>query len=421
VVYRRAAVGLGLFALCAGALTLGRLLRQADLDANPSVWSGALMISALLSFTIAANVVVRFRGTGSRVPLLLGLTLAVTGILHLSGIFELYRHLPAGAEIHRVPLSWMAAQLLLGMVFFSATVLGDRLPWPRDPSRSVFAVLAVVLALLGVIAAALLILPNEPPIYPGRLVPRPWDLLPALIFLGAVVVLRRNTGGEGFAFDAVLVWVAGLNCTSHLIASQSGNLLDAPAATAQLTSTLGYVVLLGATLLDNARMFGQVRTLAMSDSVTGLANYRHLVNTLETELERTGRTGRPFAVLLLDLDGLKRINDKYGHLTGTRALCRVAHVLRLHCRAIDTAARYGGDEFALVLPETRLRNAQSVAERISTRLADDPETPRLSVSVGIATFPESGTSVHDLLEAADRALYENKARGKRMRAGRSKK
>ncbi len=139
---------------------------------------------------------------------------------------------------------------------------------------------------------------------------------------------------------------------SHLIASQSAHLLDASAGVAELVNATSYMVLLGATLLDNARLFRQVRTLAISDSLTGLANYRRLVDILQSELERSGRTNRPFSVLLMDLDGLKRINDRYGHLIGSRALCRVAAILRLNCRSIDTAARYGGDEFALVLPET---------------------------------------------------------------------
>src|SRR5207249_1236467 len=142
------------------------------------------------------------------------------------------------------------------------------------------------------------------------------------------------------------VW---LNVAAQLAAAQSARLMDAPFVFAQGLMVLGYTVALGGALLDNARLFERVRHMAVSDPLTGLANYRRLLDVLENETERTDRSGRPFAVLLLDLDGLKAINDSYGHLVGSRAICRVADILRIHCRAIDTAARYGGDEFALVL------------------------------------------------------------------------
>jgi diguanylate cyclase (GGDEF)-like protein len=163
-----------------------------------------------------------------------------------------------------------------------------------------------------------------------------------------------------------------------------------------------------------------VRTLAISDSLTGLANYRHLVDVLQSELERSGRTNRPFSVLLMDLDGLKKINDRHGHVIGSRALCRVATILRLNSRSIDTAARYGGDEFALVLPETHPIAAQQVVTRILNCLEADEEVPQLSISIGVATFPKSGSTVQQLLEYADRALYamkEQTKRGKRQGAG----
>ncbi len=160
------------------------------------------------------------------------------------------------------------------------------------------------------------------------------------------------------------------------------------------------------------QIFRQVRILAISDSLTGLANYRRLVDVLQSELERSGRTNRSFSVLLMDLDGLKRINDRYGHLSGSQALCRVSSILRLNCRSIDTAARYGGDEFALVLPETKEFAAQQVADRIRHCLSAEQEAPRLSLSIGIATFPQCGNTVQHLLEYADRALYEMKSESK---------
>jgi len=112
--------------------------------------------------------------------------------------------------------------------------------------------------------------------------------------------------------------------------------------------------------------------------------------------------------LLLDLDGLKKINDTYGHLVGSEALCRLANILRIHCRAIDTAGRYGGDEFVLVLPETEFGAARRVADRISERLRTDGDEPPVSVSAGIAVYPQDGRTMDELFGMADRALYAKK-------------
>src|SRR5208282_3566498 len=160
---------------------------------------------------------------------------------------------------------------------------------------------------------------------------------PAAIFLIAVVWYRRRLHNDGTAFDRAIFSAAVLNLAAQIAASQSERLLDTPFLLAQSFTVISYTVALGGALLDNARLFEQVRHLAVSDPLTGLANYRKLLDVLENETERTDRTERPFAVLLLDLDGLKKINDTYGHLTGSRALCRIADILRFYCRAIDTA------------------------------------------------------------------------------------
>jgi len=165
---------------------------------------------------------------------------------------------------------------------------------------------------------------------------------------------------------------------------------------------------LAAEVTEHKRADERVRNLAVSDPLTGLANYRQLVEALDTEIKRFGRNERQFVVLLLDLDGLKEINDVYGHIVGSRALCRLADMLRLYSREMDTAARYGGDEFVLILPETDAEAARLVAQRISRRLAEDGEEPKISVSIGMAVHPGDGETVNEILGAADRDLYREK-------------
>lgn len=152
----------------------------------------------------------------------------------------------------------------------------------------------------------------------------------------------------------------------------------------------------------------QALHLARHDALTGLANYREFMDRLEREVLRAERSQRSFTLLLLDLDDLKRINDLQGHLAGNRALRRLATVLSEHCRSTNLAARYGGDEFAVVLIDSDRGIAQNVAQRIEDRLRNDQEKPPLSVSIGIGVYPDDGRSPEELIEAADQRLYHRK-------------
>jgi diguanylate cyclase (GGDEF)-like protein len=268
------------------------------------------------------------------------------------------------------------------------------------------------MALVGTVAyaagALYLLFAREPEVRALGPVMQPLELLPAFLYLLAAAAFHQRLKTTSSGLDKALALMAWMNVGAHVVHMVSAQVLDGPFTLAQILRVSSYAVVLGGTLLDNSRLFLQVRHLAISDPLTGLANYRHLIDVLESEIERSGRTGREFSVLLLDLDGLKGVNDRHGHLVGSRALQRLADVLRVHSRAVDTPARYGGDEFALVMPETGGPAAHRVAGRIRERLASQSEQPGISVSIGVAVYPTSGVTAERLLIAADEALYAMK-------------
>jgi len=164
----------------------------------------------------------------------------------------------------------------------------------------------------------------------------------------------------------------------------------------------------GIDVTDRKKNEDEVRHQATHDALTGLANYGGFVDTLEREVRRAERIHHSFALLLLDLDELKRINDQFGHLAGNRALKRLSDVIQEHCRATDVAARYGGDEFAVVLIDADPGMARQIADRVDHALRGQGEQPALSVSIGISVYPEDGRTAQELLETADKHLYMRK-------------
>ncbi|MFL5757216.1 MAG: diguanylate cyclase [Chloroflexota bacterium] len=166
--------------------------------------------------------------------------------------------------------------------------------------------------------------------------------------------------------------------------------------------------------LENARLYENARNLADRDPLTGFYNHRYLHERLGEEVVRARRTNRPLSVLMLDLDEFKLVNDTFGHLFGDRVLVHVAERVRSTLRGSDVAARYGGDEFAVILPDTDASAARNVAERIVRMLADTPfradgRTPvPVLASIGVATHPDDGRTATDLIAAADRALFRSK-------------
>src|SRR5204862_3820773 len=392
-------------------------LRRIALQPDAILQGYLQVISGLLAFVFAAVTLVRFQGTQDRISLILGAGFLLSGaVLTATSIlfFQIFPEAPL--RILWAPLAWWLGRIVLALLLVVALLVEHFLPRSRHPRREIAGALLTVVAVTYVVSAALRRLPPEVSRHPSAFFPYPEQLLPGAIFLVSLIWFRRRLSVEDSAFDRTIYAATWLNLAAQLSAAQSTRLLDAPFVFAQALMVLGYTVALCGALLDNARLFEQVRHLAVSDPLTGLANYRRLLDVLENETERTNRTGRPFALLLLDLDGLKRINDSHGHLVGSRAICRVADTLRVNCRAIDTAARYGGDEFALVLPETEQDEAERVVQRIHTVMAEDKEQPPLSANIGISIYRGDGERIERLLSEADEHPYAEKAKRNRKLA-----
>lgn len=168
----------------------------------------------------------------------------------------------------------------------------------------------------------------------------------------------------------------------------------------------------------------RLRSLAYRDALSGLYNHRYFYEQLSHEVERAQRYGHPLSVVMLDMDNFKLVNDSYGHVMGDQLLSLVGQIVDTHVRATDVAARYGGDEFAIILPDTDHQAALATAEKLrhAIRASGALTAPSgggllLSVSMGVATCPEDGRTVRHLLQAADRRLYKAKQRTRGPGAG----
>jgi diguanylate cyclase (GGDEF)-like protein len=234
---------------------------------------------------------------------------------------------------------------------------------------------------------------------------------------GDVAIDRRIAGGA-----AVAVIGLPLECRGRTIGAVVG--VDrapsrvaprlAPATEAAARAMLEPA----AFALENAMRVQRAEALSVTDDLTQLYNSRYLSQALRRETKRASRSGRPLSLLFVDLDGFKAINDTHGHLFGSRALVEAATVIRASARETDMVARFGGDEFALLLPDTGSEGAVSVGERVRDRIAathfleGDGLVIRLTASVGVATLPDVAVSAEALVHAADQAMYWVKDHGK---------
>lgn len=184
---------------------------------------------------------------------------------------------------------------------------------------------------------------------------------------------------------------------------------------------LEFLVPLGEQLaiaIENARLFQEINRLAVTDELTGLFNHRHFYHQLEQEFRRAQRYHRPLSLIMLDIDHFKQYNDDNGHLAGDQLLRVIAGRLKSNMRGVDILARYGGDEFSIILPETDLGQARVQAERIRSAMERDPPSAQdpagdknLTASLGVACLTPDIHQVEELVRAADQALYRSKAAG----------
>jgi diguanylate cyclase (GGDEF)-like protein len=166
--------------------------------------------------------------------------------------------------------------------------------------------------------------------------------------------------------------------------------------------------------LENASLVRQLRDAAETDPVTGVYSHRHLQDRIRQETARAGRAGSPLSVLMIDLDDFKHINDVFGHQAGDRVLRSIAGTLRAAVRTSDVVARYGGDEFVVLMPDTGAEEAASVAARARDAVSaqahpmTDGSEVHVTCSAGLAIFPRDGNSARRLLRSADAAMYAQK-------------
>jgi len=194
--------------------------------------------------------------------------------------------------------------------------------------------------------------------------------------------------------------------------------LERPSPSAEVSESLSsffeVVASTAANAVHNARLFEEVERKARTDFMTGLANYRFFQATLIGEFGRAQRHNHDLSLLMIDLDFLKQVNDRYGHPNGDLVIRTVAATIKQSCRASDFAARYGGEEFAVILPETSLEGAVVIGERIRHLIAQItfPVIGCITASIGVSNYPVNAMSHEDLVRVADQALYQAKHDGR---------
>lgn len=328
------------------------------------------------------------------------------------------------SSIHRQRTVVLRAVLMLTVVFGTAFSL---LNFYRG--MTFLATVEMAVALLSL--ALMVILPRSR--YPER-----WGLFYLVVFFSMLVVALVTPGLS----STVFVWILVIPLTAHFLHGRHIGLMLSLVflamawlvylmhfhdADMSLVEFVGFGNIVACSLVLTGLTYAyeyareqaeeQLRELAATDALTGLPNRKRLREVLEHVAEQSRRLGTGFSLLGMDLDHFKSINDRYGHDAGDQVLCRLADILKGRLRSIDTPARWGGEEFFVLLPATDAPGARHIAEAIRAELARTPvevegEAIRVTISIGIAEFPADGDAVSELLVCADRRLYAAKEAGR---------
>jgi diguanylate cyclase (GGDEF)-like protein len=217
---------------------------------------------------------------------------------------------------------------------------------------------------------------------------------------------------EAIPIGVIVIPMIAHNSVLGLIEVQSRRL--SPALTETRARFFEVMASTAANALRNAQLFEEVEHRARTDYLTGLPNHRYFQATLSVELGRAQRHNHPLSLLIIDLDFLKQVNDRFGHPSGDMVIREIAATIRATCREIDFAARYGGEEFTVILSETPLSGAIQVADRIKESIAarEFPGIGSVTASIGISNYPVNALSKEDLIRIADQALYVAKKDGR---------
>jgi diguanylate cyclase (GGDEF)-like protein len=255
---------------------------------------------------------------------------------------------------------------------------------------------------------------------PGRLegpAGRALDQGATLVIAGDGSRAVQPEGADYPGHDSTSCLLVGLRMRDEPPALLALHRFDGAPFTEQDGETAEAAAPLFATALDNLRRFSRAEELSITDSLTGVYNYRYLRSALDKEVARARRFGEKFSIIMLDVDHLKDYNDLHGHLRGSEVLRRLAQLVLAQLRGADVVAKYGGDEFVVILPQTDRAGAGILAERIRSAIEQhefpgESESMKITSSMGIAQFPEDGESTRELLDVADAALYQAKRTGR---------